>query len=92
MHIRLIVLIKCKKITTTFFVFLFLSSAYTFFQDVVAWDFSLEDTRNGEVNIIARVSVEEGWYMYDVNIPEGGPTPTLMEFDKIAGAEVVGTF
>src|SRR5690554_2858922 len=77
---------------TTLFVFLFLSSAFTFSQDVVAWDFSLEDAGNGEVNIIAKASVDEGWYMYDVNIPDGGPTPTLMEFDKITGAEVVGTF
>src|SRR5690554_1353407 len=77
---------------TTLFVFLFLSSAFTFSQDVVTWDFSLEDAGNGEVNIIAKASVDEGWYMYDVNIPDGGPTPTLMEFDKITGAEVVGTF
>jgi thiol:disulfide interchange protein DsbD len=81
-----------QKITTILFVFLFLSSAFTFSQDVVTWDFSLEDAGNGEVNIIAKASVDEGWYMYDVNIPDGGPTPTLMEFDKITGAEVVGTF
>ncbi len=50
---------------TTLFVFLFLSSAFTFSQDVVAWDFSLEDAGNGEVNIIANASVDEGWYMYE---------------------------
>lgn len=64
-----------QKITTILFVFLFLSSAFTFSQDVVAWDFSLDDAGNGEVNIIAKASVDEGWYIYGVNILTVVPRP-----------------
>ena len=81
-----------KKITITLFGFLFLSTAFISAQDIVTWNFSLEDAGNGEVNIIAKASVQQGWYMYDTKIPDGGPNPTMIEFDKITGAETVGEF
>lgn len=81
-----------KKITITLFGFLFLLSASISAQDIITWDFALEDAGNGEVNIIAKASVEQGWYMYDTNIPDGGPNPTVIEFDEITGAEVIGEF
>ena len=81
-----------KKIATTLFGFLFLFTAFISAQDIITWDFSLEDAGNGEVNIIAKASVQQGWYMYDTKIPDGGPNPTMIEFDKITGAEAVGEF
>ncbi|SFK26363.1 thiol:disulfide interchange protein DsbD [Porphyromonadaceae bacterium KH3CP3RA] len=81
-----------KKIATTLFGFLFLFTAFISAQDIITWDFALEDAGNGEVNIIAKVSVQQGWYMYDTKIPDGGPNPTMIEFDKITGAEAVGEF
>ncbi|OJV85924.1 MAG: thiol:disulfide interchange protein [Bacteroidia bacterium 44-10] len=81
-----------KKIAITLFGFLFLSTAFISAQDIVTWNFSLEDAGNGEVNIIAKASVQQGWYMYDTKIPDGGPNPTMIEFDKITGAETVGEF
>jgi len=81
-----------KKIATTLFGFLFLFTAFISAQDIITWDFSLEDAGNGEVNIIAKASVQQGWYMYDTKIPDGGPNPTMIEFDKTTGAEAVGEF
>ncbi|WP_019538796.1 protein-disulfide reductase DsbD family protein [Proteiniphilum acetatigenes] len=81
-----------KKIATILFGFLFLFTAFISAQDIITWDFALEDAGNGEVNIIAKVSVQQGWYMYDTKIPDGGPNPTMIEFDKITGAEAVGEF
>jgi hypothetical protein len=43
-----------KKIATTLFGFLFLFTAFISAQDIITWDFSLEDAGNGEVNIIAK--------------------------------------
>ncbi len=63
-----------------------------FSQNVINWSFSLQDKGEGEIEIIAKAVVEEGWYMYDANIPPGGPNPTIIEFDQIKGAEVVGDF
>ncbi|MEA5128091.1 MAG: cytochrome c biogenesis protein CcdA [Proteiniphilum sp.] len=81
-----------KKIAITLFGFLFLFTSFISAQDIVTWNFSLEDAGNGEVNIIAKASVQQGWYMYDTKIPDGGPNPTMIEFDKITGAETVGEF
>lgn len=79
-----------KKITAALFGFLFLFTAFISAQDIITWNFSLEDAGNGEVNIVAKATVQQGWYMYDTKIPDGGPNPTMIEFDKITGAETAG--
>ena len=81
-----------KKITATLFGFLFLFTAFISAQDIITWNFSLDDAGNGEINIVAKATVQQGWYMYDTKIPEGGPNPTIIEFDKTTGAEIVGAF
>lgn len=73
--------------------FLFLSFAFSLSaQDVVSWKFSIEDKGNGEVNFVAQASIDAGWHLYDADIPDGGPTPTTLSIDKIAGAEPIGKF
>lgn len=63
-----------------------------FAQDEMQWRFSLEDRGGGEVELVADVKIKQGWYLYDTNIPEGGPTPTQISFDILTGAEPVGAF
>ena len=84
-----------KKIALRLFsigILLFLVSVTLNAQNPISWDFKLSDAGNGEVNILATATVEQGWYMYDTNIPEGGPNPTMIEFDEIRGAVAVGDF
>ncbi len=52
----------------------------------VKWKFSLNE--NSEVVLDA--VVDQGWYIYDMNLPEGGPESTSFHFEKVAGAELVG--
>ncbi len=73
-------------------ILLFLVSVTLNAQNPISWDFKLSDAGNGKVNILATATVEQGWYMYDTNIPEGGPNPTMIEFDEIRGAVAVGDF
>ncbi len=73
-------------------IFLFLATLPVVAQSPLSWKFSLEEAGSGEVALVAKVTVEQGWYMYDTQIPEGGPTPTKIEFDRVEGAEVVGKF
>lgn len=73
-------------------ILLFLVSVTLNAQNPISWDFKLSDAGNGEVNILATATVEQGWYMYDTKIPEGGPNPTMIEFDEIRGAVAVGDF
>ena len=84
-----------KKIALRLFsigILLFLSTVYIHAQNPISWDFKLSDAGNGEVNILATATVEQGWYMYDTKIPDGGPNPTMIEFDEIRGAIAVGDF
>lgn len=63
-----------------------------FGDDPVSWKFSLQDKGNGEIELVAAATIDPGWHLYDVKIPEGGPTPTSISIDKIKGATKVGEF
>jgi len=55
-------------------------------QEPVKWKYSINDS--GE--IVFHASVDQGWHLYDMNLPDGGPIPTSFEFDEIKGAELAG--
>ena len=52
----------------------------------VKWKYNINES--GE--IVFRATVERGWHLYDLNLPEGGPIPTSFDFDEIKGAELAG--
>jgi thiol:disulfide interchange protein DsbD len=80
------------KATGAILAFLFTLTAVASAQDEMTWKFFLEDRGNGEVDLVADVAIGEGWHIYDAEIPDGGPMPTQISFDQIAGAEPVGSF
>lgn len=61
-------------------------------QEPVSWTFKLADKGSGEIELAATAEIDDGWHLYDVEIPEGGPVPTSLEIDEIAGATAVGGF
>lgn len=55
----------------------------------VKWQFSLNSVSDTEVEIVAEAAIDEGWHLYSVNLPEGGPVPTsinLIESDEYGAA------
>ena len=40
--------------------------------------------------VIFQATVEKGWHLYDMDLPEGGPISTSFEFEQISGAELAG--
>ena len=40
--------------------------------------------------VIFQATVEKGWHLYDMDLPEGGPISTSFEFEQISGAELSG--
>ncbi len=52
----------------------------------VKWHFSVSE----KSEIIFQASVDKGWHLYDMNLPQGGPVSTEFSFEKIEGAELVG--
>ncbi|MCE5206203.1 MAG: thioredoxin family protein [Porphyromonadaceae bacterium] len=63
-----------------------------FSQNEVVWHFSLKDAGNGEIELLADAQIKQGWHLYDTKIPDGGPTPTQINFDRIAGVTPLGEF
>lgn len=80
---------KRKVLLSLFLITLFVSKA---FSDPISWKFSIDDKGNGEIELVASASIQPGWHMYDVTIPEGGPNPTTLILDVVQGATKVGSF
>lgn len=56
----------------------------------VTWNSSVEmnDERNGR--LIFKASIDEGWHLYGIDLPDGGPNPTTFTFDKVEGMTLNG--
>ena len=56
----------------------------------VTWGSSVEmnDERNGR--LIFKASIDEGWHLYGIDLPDGGPNPTTFTFDKVEGMTLNG--
>ena len=39
----------------------------------VKWKIKLEDSKTAEKEIVFTATIEKGWHLYDMNLPEGGP-------------------
>ena len=59
-------------------------------RDAVSWARSVEDKSPTEKILVFTATVKDPWHLYGTELPKGGPTPTHLLVDKIAGAELVG--
>lgn len=56
----------------------------------VKWNTQLKNEANNIKEIIFHAKIENGWHLYGLDIPEGGPRSTRFVFDKIQGAILSG--
>lgn len=56
----------------------------------INWSNSVEMMSELEGKIIFDVKLEKGWHIYGFSLPNGGPLPTKITFDKVQGIELVG--
>jgi thiol:disulfide interchange protein DsbD len=55
-------------------------------QEPVKWKYNINESSE----IVFHATVDNGWHLYDLNLPEGGPIPTSFHFEEIKGAELIG--
>lgn len=79
-------MIKYIKFIYTFLFLFFSYNLIAQIQEPVKWDYHINES--GE--IVFHAVVENGWHLYDMNLPEGGPISTSFEFEKMSGAELSG--
>jgi thiol:disulfide interchange protein DsbD len=54
------------------------------------WKINLMDSGAPEKTIVFTVTLDEGWHLYDMNLPAGGPISTSFTFETLTGAELIG--
>ena len=82
---------KKRSILSFLFIITFLVQGFSQ-SDPTTWKYSLVDKGDGEIELVANATIENGWYLYDTEIPDGGPYPTSLSIDKLVGAVAVGDF
>jgi len=55
-----------------------------------SWDIKLTKTDTAEPEILFTATLDDGWHLYDMNLPDGGPVSTSFTFEELQGAELVG--
>ncbi len=78
----------------SYFLLLFLFIQYSLLAqivDPVKWSFEQYSTSNDEVELFFKVKIDHPWHVYAMNMPEDGPVSTEFIFDRIEGAELIGS-
>jgi thiol:disulfide interchange protein DsbD len=63
-----------------------MGSAFSQIYEPVKWDFSI----NEKSELVLSASIEQGWHIYNLTMPEYGPNPTIFSFEKLDGAQLTG--
>ena len=50
--------------------------------DAVHWRFSVKDISDSEKELVFTANMDDGWHLYGMNIPDGGPAATTFSFDE----------
>lgn len=56
----------------------------------VKWSFSQKEVAEGEYELRFIAKIDNGWYLYDMDIPDGGPIPTSFSFEESDDFELIG--
>jgi len=79
-----------KKIIFFLFALVFASTSLCQIYEPVKWTVEQKITGDKTAEILIHASIDEGWHLYGLNLPAGGPHPTSIVFDKIENAVKVG--
>lgn len=57
----------------------------------VKWEIRLEDSDSSVKTLLFSAKLDNGWHLYDMNLPEGGPISTSFNYETLKGAKTVGS-
>ena len=72
-----------KKIITVLLIFFCSISSFAQIYEPVKWSQELKSTGPTTADIIIRAAIDDGWHVYGLNLPKGGPVPTSIVFETI---------
>lgn len=56
----------------------------------VKWSFSVNKISDTEAELVYKAKIEPKWHLYSHYVGEGGPLPTVFNYDKIKDFELIG--
>lgn len=56
----------------------------------VTWSFSQTKVTETEYDLLFTAEINEGWHLYSITLPEGGPVQTTFYFKNLENAELAG--
>lgn len=57
----------------------------------VKWEIKLEDSDSSVKTLLFSAKLDNGWHLYDMNLPEGGPISTSFNYETLKGAKTIGS-
>jgi cytochrome c biogenesis protein CcdA/thioredoxin-related protein len=76
-------------ILTVLFFLIYTNSISQVF-DPVKWTFEFKEINKKKVELIFEATIDKGWHLYGLNIPENGPIATSIIFTDTAGYKTKG--
>jgi len=59
--------------------------------DPIKWSYQLNKVSNNEAECQIVATIDEGWHLYTLNMPDGGPRPTSVVFTEASGLTPIGS-
>jgi thiol:disulfide interchange protein len=86
---------RYSKVTILFFtLILFLLTLTPVMAQIlepVKWESSQEKVNEDEYNLLVNATIDDNWYLYGLEIPDGGPIPTSFYLEESEFFELIGT-
>ena len=79
-----------RKIILSLLVLISTTALFSQIFEPIKWSFELKNTGKTTADIILKATIDEGWHLYGMNIPEGGPRPTSFVFEGVQNAKLEG--
>lgn len=57
---------------------------------IVNWTFNVKMTSKTEGIVVMKAKIAKTWHLYGLDIPEGGPNATVINFNGSTGVKLVG--
>ncbi|MBN2765020.1 MAG: thioredoxin family protein [Paludibacteraceae bacterium] len=79
-----------RKILLSLLVLISTTALFSQIFEPIKWSFELKNTGKTTADIILKATIDGGWHLYGMNIPEGGPRPTSFVFEGVQNAKLEG--
>ena len=86
---------RYSKVTILFFTLLLfmlsLTPVMAQILEPVKWESNQEKVNEDEYNLLINATIDDKWYLYGLEIPDGGPIPTSFYLEESEFFELIGT-